>query len=597
MEVSQLDEQRTQGEFRAGKIENVPAGQKIAAGGSAVEPCENEPRAKRRIRTLRDIAANFGGSNLTPLDICQAIIENRLANSSIRQFFSLPQEEKHYWVSSLYAALMPQGRRRRLATYFTPPYLTRYVIDVAVEVGVKLGKDRILDPASGGAAFLVPLAMRIAKDLQRSGRDSEYILRVIESTLSGIEIQPSLTKLSHILLASSLRSHLSETGRNLNITIQRSNALKLRPPDRPFGAILGNPPYGRVLRPSRGLLSRFDHVISAGYVNLYALFVEQALRWVRPGGVICLIIPMSFIGGPYFEALRKRILESSNVLRLDPIDKRGDVFLDVNYDICVLTLRKKDGRKPRISATSSLLLIDRPPIPLGQLDLPITPSGRIWALPDGTRNDRLFQRGLSTLSEYGYMVRAGYFVWNRERNRYRTGFKPRATEVPLYWAHNIRPNVPCVPHEANNNSGHIGFVNFSGHSSAIVQTDAIVLQRTSNRRQKRRLIAGLILKKTAPGNKGFVSENHTILIVPDPAKFQRMSIYQLCRLLNSEAVDARFRRVSGSVSISAKTLRQLPLPDASAVRKAFQISKTDDEAVVAAYNMSLEYGATRKFRQ
>jgi len=38
---------------------------------------------------------------------------------------------------------------------------------------------------------------------------------------------------------------------------------------------------------------------------------------------------MSFVGGPYFAALRKRILERASVLRLDLIDKRSDVFLDV----------------------------------------------------------------------------------------------------------------------------------------------------------------------------------------------------------------------------------------------------------------------------
>ena len=36
------------------------------------------------------------------------------------------------------------------------------------------------------------------------------------------------------------------------------------------------------------MLKRYDSVIADGYVGLYALFVEQTLQWVRPGGVICL---------------------------------------------------------------------------------------------------------------------------------------------------------------------------------------------------------------------------------------------------------------------------------------------------------------------
>ena len=123
-------------------------------------------------------------------------------------------------------------------------------------------------------------------------------------------------------------------------------------------------------------------MISEGYVNLYALFVEQALQWVRPGGIVCLIIPTSFVGGPYFAALRKRILDRASVLRLDLIDKRSDVFLDVLYDLCVILLRRNEGPTRRTIAKSSLLLIDRPHCDLGALELPEQPSGHVWALPD-----------------------------------------------------------------------------------------------------------------------------------------------------------------------------------------------------------------------
>jgi hypothetical protein len=88
------------------------------------------------------------------------------------------------------------------------------------------------------------------------------------------------------------------------------------------------------------------------FLHGYALFVELALQWVRPGGIICLIIPMSFVGGPYFAALRKRILEKATVLRLDLIDKRSDVFLDVLYDLWGLPLAAVVHSRLRSSAPS-----------------------------------------------------------------------------------------------------------------------------------------------------------------------------------------------------------------------------------------------------
>jgi hypothetical protein len=58
------------------------------------------------------------------LQVCEAITENRLVDPGVLQFFSgLPEDEKHYWIASLYALGMPPARRRQCAVYFTPPIL------------------------------------------------------------------------------------------------------------------------------------------------------------------------------------------------------------------------------------------------------------------------------------------------------------------------------------------------------------------------------------------------------------------------------------------------------------------------------------------
>jgi len=80
-----------------------------------------------------------------------------------------------------------------------------------------------------------------------------------------------------------------------------------------------------------------------------------------------------------------------------------------------------------------------------------------------------------------------------------------------------------------------------------------------------------------------VGENHTIIIIPDPAKQQKISIAMLCRLLNTAAVDARFRRMSGSVSVSTKALNQLPLPTATHVRTLINSGSEGENAAEVAY--------------
>src|SRR5262249_34108751 len=303
--------------------------------------------------------------------------------------------------------------------------------------GIAAGRHRILDPASGGAAFLVPLASQIASRANRHRFPPETVLERVESSLFGVEIEPGLAALSKILIADALKEEIRSAKRKPKLSVRETNTLNLGSPKELYDAVIGNPPYGRVLKPTKKVLQDFAPVITDGYVNLYALFLEQALRFVKPGGVICLIVPMSFIGGPYFGNLRERILQAADVLSLDPIDKRSDVFLDVLYDVCVLAIRKKGGPVVAVAPTCSLLLVDQPHRHLGNLELPKIPSTDVWALPDPEHPCAVFQDGLETLCDYGYVARTGYFVWNREKKRYRIGRKPRSNEVPLIWAHNV----------------------------------------------------------------------------------------------------------------------------------------------------------------
>lgn len=535
----------------------------------------------RRLSDLREVAAILKRSGLSPLETCRAVIDGRVLDLKSRAFFAgLPEEEKHYWISSLYALLMPKGHRRKLAAYFTPPHLAAHAIGILDRAGIEPGRHRILDPASGGAAFLVPLASQIASRAKCRGLSAGAVLHSIENSLFGIEIEPGLAALSKALIADLLKPQIRAAKRKPKLSVQETNTLTLKAPTELYDAIIGNPPYGRVLKPAKHVLQDFAAAITDGYVNLYALFLEQALRFVKPGGVICLIVPMSFIGGPYFANLRKRVLQKADVLSLDPIDKRRDVFVDVLYDVCVLALRKKNGSATAVVPNCTLLMVDQPHRHLGNLELPKKPSTDVWALPDAHQTCDVFQDGLETLRDYGYVARTGYFVWNREKDRYRIGRKPRSNEVPLVWAHNVKLGFPCKPHDGDPKTEQIGLVKIGRQSSAIIRDDAIVLQRTSNRRQNRRLIAAVARQSQVPGGYGFVGENHTILIMRAPGKKARVKLSVLCRLLNTDAVDSRFRRISGSVSVSTKALNQLPLPPADEVRARF-VGNCDDELTAA----------------
>jgi adenine-specific DNA-methyltransferase len=171
----------------------------------------------RRLGDLRAIASRLKRARMTPLQVCEAIIDKRFAERTVREFFAdLPDDEGHYWIASLYALLMPKARRKRLAAYFTPPHLAYHAIRVMMDAGIRPGHHRILDPASGGAAFLVPLAAQIAEAGHKRGARAKTILQDIQRSLRGVEIDAGLAGLPQALLADLLHDEIENSGIELD---------------------------------------------------------------------------------------------------------------------------------------------------------------------------------------------------------------------------------------------------------------------------------------------------------------------------------------------------------------------------------------------
>jgi adenine-specific DNA-methyltransferase len=97
------------------------------------------------------------------------------------------------------------------------------------------------------------------------------------------------------------------------------------------------------------------------------------------------------------------------------------------------------------------------------------------------------------------------------------------------------------------------------------------------------LIAAVVPPRVIKKHGGFVAENHTILILPSQ---QSAQFRLLCRLLNTNAVDRRYRRVAGTASISISSLRDLPLPKPQHLSAAVKRFADFERAVEEAYCLS-----------
>ena len=466
----------------------------------------------------------------------------------------LPVEERHYWIGTLYTLMLPVSTRRAQATYFTPPLVAKEVVDLVVEAGFDICSGKVLDPAAGGAAFLSTLAGR----MKRAGMESEDIV----SRLDGIEIDEALTRLSHGLIEKHLEIDL------VNEVVQTGDAL-VGQREATYDLVIANPPYGRV---PRDQLSgeQWRRVAYPGHVNKYALFAELAFRLTKAGGLVALVIPSSFKAGPLYDRLREFVRETSEVIAIASIEGRDGVFIDVIQDISVLVARKGKPHKADSIVQFPVIGSECTSNVAVEGCLPVDARGA-WAVPAMDCSSI----GGATLGDYGVKARAGYFVWNRERDRMiKEGEAPSA--YPLIWARNIQRDKLCRPVGKDGESK--DFVKFERDSRAILRKPLAVMQRTTNDKQPRRLIAAMVDPGVVAEWGGVVTENHTIVLTAD----DRERLELVVGLLNSAAVDSRYRRVSGTASVSVLLLRELDLPTPEAYEAALDAKDGDAEAAAEA---------------
>lgn len=471
-------------------------------------------------------------------------------------------DERHFVASTLYSVLIGKARRRELAAFFTPPRIVELTIQAAIRAGLDLRRDTVIDPAAGGAAFLSSLAGRM--------RDAGVSAADALSRLKGVEIDPDLAKLASRLVLDrfSLTQGPSVVRCADGLTAWGSGVHGIA------DAVLANPPYGRLTGRAKASAGDLRDLVSPGHINRYVLFSGLAVQLVKPGGVVALVIPSSFLAGPMFAPFRQFVRAHCQVLALDIIEERDRTFLDVSQDTCILILRKtKRALLPRNSPDCALIRSSGERILLPALNLP-SELGQPWGLPHESAPPA--EAASVTLAAYGARVRSGYFVWNRETARMRRDF--RSGCVPLVWAKNIQPGKPCVP--AARDGGTADFVFFEHGSPAIVREHALLLQRTTNSRQPRRIIVAPIDASVLRRYGGFVSENHTIVLTADGS---RARLDLLLKVLGTGAVDTHFRRLSTGSHVSVAALRSLPLPDPDRFEQCLAELGDPEKAAAEAY--------------
>lgn len=473
----------------------------------------------------------------------------------------LPIAEGVHFLTGLYPALMPEDRRGVLGAYYTPHALTRRLVDQVAEAGASWRTARVLDPAAGGGAFMVEVAMRMRAAMIDCR--PEFALAQIGARLLGLEIDPYAACLAQSALEIVLGDLAAAAKRTVPVMVLVRDTLE-EPPASEYDVVLGNPPYGRVaLSPLQR--DRYQRSLY-GHANLYGVFTDIALRWARPGGLIAYLTPTSFLAGQYYSALRALLAKEAPPIAMDFVHARKGIFEDVLQEtmIAVYRLAGDEGRaqihyltmesEQRVSVVRN-----------GTVGLP-KDAAAPWLAPRQPEHSALIHKTESMparLADWGYSVSTGPLVWNRFKDQLSDRGAAK-NAFPLIWAESVSSDGKFL-FRAEKKNHHPYFELEEGDEWLLVLEPCVLVQRTTSKEQARRLIAAELPAEFIDEHGGVVVENHLNMV--RSSRKPEVSPAVLAALLNSRALDEVFRCMSGSVAVSAFELEALPLPQPAELRK------------------------------
>ena len=484
----------------------------------------------------------------------QTVIE--LARIVGREASELPIEQACFQLSATYTALVPSSLRSTLGMYYTPPALTQRLLDMAEEAGIDWRTAEVLDPACGGGAFLLPVALRMRGAVENLPPAKR--LANITRRLRGFEIDPFAAWLTQTWLEIALADLIAVAGKRLPPLVQVCDTLMQEPQDSFYDLVIGNPPYGRVSLSSEKR-ARFKRSLY-GHANLYGVFTDLALRWAKPNGVIAYVSPTSFLAGEYFKSLRALLAAEAPPAAIDFITARRGVFDDVLQETLLATYRRGGiaigAPVHHLGVTSD---VSAAITHAGRFTLPDEPENP-WLVPRLPTHQTLIDRLVAMphrLRDWNYQVSTGPLVWNRFKIQLRA--KPGVGTFPLVWAEAVAGPGHFI-HRAKKRSHQPYFCPGAGDEWLKVSVPCVLLQRTTAKEQPRRLIAAELAASFIKKHRAVIVENHLNMVKPIAGKKPRVTTTALAAVFNSAVADEAFRCISGSVAVSAFELEALPLP-------------------------------------
>jgi len=262
-----------------------------------------------------------------------------------------------------YEELVGPNLRGDRGEFFTP----RNVCNMTIEMLFSLfseekltspGGIKILDPATGTGGFLIAGVQKIKQIFSNRGvkydQLRDLVREVAEINFFGIDFNPFLVKVSQMNMvmhgdgsSNIVHANSLEEPSNWNDEAKR----KIHPGE--FDIIVTNPPFGtKAVINNPDILSQFELTIfnaTSPRISLppERLFIERCLDFLKPGGVLGIVLPDSILSNPGLTWIRQWILKKAYIIA--SIDLPVETFEPhTGTQTSILILKKKTPEQEKL---------------------------------------------------------------------------------------------------------------------------------------------------------------------------------------------------------------------------------------------------------
>lgn len=270
-----------------------------------------------------------------------------------------------------YEELVGPNLRGDRGEFFTPRNVCNMTIKmlfslVTVERLTSPGAIKILDPAVGTGGFLIAGVQQIKQLFivrsTRADRLRDFVREVAETNFYGIDFNPFLVKVAQMNMvmhgdgsANIVHANSLEDPQNWN------DEAKQKIKSGSFDIVITNPPFGTkaVIDDTEILeqyeLTTFKATNPRSSLVPEQLFIERCLNFLKPGGLLGIVLPDSILSNPGLVWIREWILQKAYIIA--SIDMPVETFEPhVGTQTSILILKKKFPGEEKMQQDYSIFM-------------------------------------------------------------------------------------------------------------------------------------------------------------------------------------------------------------------------------------------------